>query len=109
MEVSRTIINHWAQKGRVEYTVRTTDSVDGVTLDELRKYLSPHAHHLHYAERLQEGRSIGSGQIEGACKNLIGRRLKANAARWRVRRVNRMAGLCCLLYSDQWAAYWQTP
>ena len=27
-------------------------------------------------------------------------------ARWRVRRVNRMAGLCSLLYSDHWDAYW---
>ena len=77
-------------------------------LDKLRNYLSPHADHLHYAERLKEGRSIGSGQVEGACKNLIGRRLKANAARWRVARVNRMAGLCSLAYSDQWAPYWQT-
>ena len=77
-------------------------------LDALRNYLAPHAHHLNYAERLQEGRSIGSGQVEGACKNMIGRRLKANAARWRTRRVNRMAGLCSLLYSDQWNTYWQT-
>lgn len=77
-------------------------------VDALLDYLSPHQHHLHYAPRLAEGRSIGSGQIEGACKNLIGRRLKANAARWRVRRVNRMAGLCSLLYSHQWHAYWET-
>jgi hypothetical protein len=41
-----------------------------------------------------------------AVLNLIGRRLKANAARWRVRRVNRMAGLCSLLDSRQWATYW---
>lgn len=75
-------------------------------LDALRNYLAPHAQHLNYAERLSDGRTIGSGQVEGACKNLIGRRLKANNARWRVRRVNRMAGLCCLLYSHQWDTYW---
>jgi hypothetical protein len=63
---------------------------------------------LNYSERLAAGQSIGSGQIEGACKNLIGRRLKANAARWRVRRVNRMAGLCALMYSHQWKTYWET-
>lgn len=57
---------------------------------------------LNYAERLQEGRSIGSGQVEGACKNLIGRRLKQAAARWRVRRLNRMARLCSIMYSQQW-------
>ena len=77
-------------------------------LDELRNDLAPHAPHLNYAERLREGRSIGSGQIEGACKNMIGRRRTANAARWRTRRVNRMAGLCSLLDSDQWNAYWTT-
>jgi hypothetical protein len=77
-------------------------------VQELLNYLVPHQHHLHYAQRLAAGQSIGSGQVEGACKNLIGRRLKANSARWRTRRVNRMAGLCSLLYSQQWDTYWQT-
>ena len=62
-------------------------------LDELLAYLSPHADHVGYAERLSLGRSIESGQVEGSCKNLIGRRLKQTGARWKVRRVNRMAGL----------------
>ena len=53
-----------------------------------------------------QARSIGSGQIEGACKNLIGRRLKQTGARWKVRRVNRMAGLCSIMYSDLWKTYW---
>jgi len=75
-------------------------------LQELRNYLGNHVGHLNYAGRLQEGRSIGSGQIEGACKNLIGRRLKQTAARWRVRRLNRMAGLCSIMYSQQWTEYW---
>jgi len=52
-----------------------------------------------------EGRSIGNGQVEGACKNLIGRRLKQTGARWRVRRVNNMATLCALFYGNQWNAY----
>ena len=50
-------------------------------LDELRNYPGNHVSHMNYAERLQEGGSIGSGQIEGACKNLNGRRLKQTAAR----------------------------
>jgi len=75
---------------------------------KLQGYLAPHIDHLNYAERLKQGRSIGSGQVEGACKNLIGRRLKANSAQWNVRRVNRMAGLCSVMYSQQWELYWQT-
>lgn len=82
------------------------DAAHQTALDSLWEYLGSHVDHLPYRERLAAGRSIGSGQVEGACKNLIGRRLKANASRWRVRRVNRMAGLCSLMYSHQWNTYW---
>ena len=54
------------------------------------------------------GRSIGSGMVEGAAKNLVGKRLKQTGARWRVDRVNAMAELCCLIYSNDWDAYWAT-
>lgn len=84
----------------------TQDAAHRSSLEGLWEYLGSHQDHLHYRERLATGQSIGSGQVEGACKNLIGRRLKANASRWRVRRVNRMAGLCSLMYSHQWTAYW---
>ncbi len=77
-------------------------------INELTSYLSNHVGHVNYAQRLSRGQSIGSGQVEGGCKNLIGRRLKQTGARWRVRRVNRMAGLCSLMYSHQWKTYWQT-
>jgi hypothetical protein len=76
------------------------------SLASLSAYFGNHSHHLHDAIRLLESRSIGSGQIEGACKNLIGRRLKQTGARWKVRRVNRMAGLCSNMYSDLWKTYW---
>jgi hypothetical protein len=77
-------------------------------LNELEHYLDAHADHLHYAQRLAEGRVIGSGQVEGACKHWIGRRLKQTGARWRLERANGMAGLCALKYSHQWQDYWAT-
>jgi len=73
---------------------------------ELEHYLDAHTQHLRYAERLAEGRVIGSGQVEGACKHWIGRRLKQTGARWRLDHANRMAGLCALKYSNQWNSYW---
>ncbi|MGE0375308.1 MAG: hypothetical protein AB7I48_18860 [Planctomycetaceae bacterium] len=76
-------------------------------IHEVRNYFANHQHHLHYADRLATGQSIGSGQVEGGCKNMIGRRLKQTGARWRVRRVNRQAGLCSLMYSHQWQNDWQ--
>lgn len=78
------------------------DAVDG-----LIAYLEPHADHTDYPRRLKEGRSIGSGMVEGSCKTVVGKRLKQTGARWRVRRVERMASLCCVAYGNQWDAYWK--
>jgi hypothetical protein len=76
-------------------------------VSELAGYLGPHRDHTPYRGRLAEGRSIGSGMVEGACKTAIGLRLKQTGARWRVRRLERMATLCCLHYGDQFEAYWK--
>lgn len=92
----------------VQQDMTTLDGAQQAAVNGLLDYLAPHQHHLNYGERLAAGQSIGSGQIEGACKNLIGKRLKANAAKWRVRRVNRMAGLCSIMYTHHWNTYWQT-
>jgi len=45
--------------------------------------------------------------VEGSCKTVVGKRLKQTGARWRVRRVERMASLCCVAYGNQWDAYWK--
>ena len=69
-------------------------------------YFRPHAGHLNYPDRRAAGRAIGSGLVEGACKQVIGRRLKQTGARWRVRRAERMASLCGLIYGGFWDDYW---
>jgi hypothetical protein len=76
-------------------------------LEGLAGYFAGQAGHLTYAERLAAGQSIGTGLVEGACKQVIGRRLKQTGARWGIRRVNRMATLCCTFHSDTWTAYWK--
>src|SRR5215469_3435744 len=72
----------------------------------LRGYLGNNRDRLCYAIRLAEGRAIGSGQVEGACKHLIGARLKQTWAKWLVPRLNGMATLCSMRYCDQWEKYW---
>jgi hypothetical protein len=83
------------------------EELAGTPWDGLRGYFEPHVAHTGYAARLRLGQSIGSGLVEGACKQVIGRRLKQTGARWKVRRVERMATLCAIQASDQWATYWQ--
>jgi len=94
--------------GYLQQTSLSLNETGQAVVKKLRAYLAPHVDHLNYAERPKQGRCIGSGQVEGACKDLIGRLLKANSARWKVRRVNRMAGLCSVMYSQQWKQSWQT-
>lgn len=78
-------------------------------LGELTSYFAGHSGRLNYCHRLHTGQSIGSGMVEGAAKNLVGRRLKQTGARWQVENVNKMAELCCLTYSAQWELYWASP
>jgi len=74
----------------------------------LLNYFRNHSGRLNYRERLASGRVIGSGQVEGACKNLVGRRLKQTGACWRLERANRMLLICSLLYADQWKGCWNS-
>lgn len=73
--------------------------------ERLLRYFAKHTGRLNYAERLQQGRAIGSGQVEGKAKTL-GLRLKARGARWRRRNVLAMASLVCVRHSAQWESYW---
>jgi hypothetical protein len=77
------------------------------SVESLLEYLRRNAGRLQYAERLSAGRSIGSGLIEGACKNLVGKRMKQTGACWRVPRANRIATLCAALYSNNWKICWK--
>jgi len=78
-------------------------------LQKLVNYLAPHADHLNYPERMAAGRTIGSGLVEGGCKQIIGRRLKQTGARWRPKNANHMATLCSTAYSDHWDTFWNPP
>ncbi len=68
-------------------------------IEKLLTYLRPNRDRMWCADRLRHGQTIGSGQIEGGCKNTIGARLKLNNARWRVRRAERMGALRCVEFS----------
>lgn len=75
-------------------------------IKRLRGYLAENRDRMWYRQRLAEGRPIGSGQIEGGCKSILGARLKRNSARWRIQRAENMESLRCLQYSDLWDTYW---
>jgi len=69
-------------------------------------YFAKHPTRLGYAERLADGRSIGSGLVEGAVKQLVNRRLKLTGARWRVDHVGPLVELAALADTSDWHALW---
>lgn len=76
------------------------------TTEELIGYFSKHTTHLTYRQRLASGQSIGSGPVEGAAKQLVGRRLKQTGARWRTENTVTMATLVSAEWADDWELYW---
>lgn len=91
---------------RLDTTIAsTTEPTHLKALNALRVYLDGNRDRMWYAQRLKEGKPIGSGAIEGACKK-IGSRLKLNSARWRCQRAERFGALLCLEYADQSQNYW---
>jgi hypothetical protein len=90
-----------------QITQEQTCVVRREALCRLRYYLSDIRDRMWYRQRLAAGLAIGSGLIEGGCKNVLGARLKLNSARWRIRRAEHMAHLRCLQYSDLWDRYWE--
>jgi hypothetical protein len=73
---------------------------------ELAGYLANHPTHLDYAGRLSRGQSIGSGQVEGAIKQLVNLRLKRTGARWRVEHVGPLVELIALSDTPEWNDLW---
>lgn len=77
-------------------------------LKSLIGYVTENQARMPYAQRLREGRPIGSGKIEGSCKNIVGKRLKMNSARWTLAGATGIAQLRCLQYSELWDAHFAT-
>jgi len=96
----------WGLCGQIGKTLAGQGEKTRDAMEELLGYFSKHTSRMNYCARLYAGRTIGSGMVEGACKNLIGKRLKQTKARWVVTNVEKMAVLCCSHYSDTWALYW---
>ncbi len=69
-------------------------------------YLSGHRDRMTYAARLRRGASVGSGMIEGAIKQLVGRRIKQTGAKWKTDHIGPLVELISLGHTEDWETYW---
>jgi hypothetical protein len=70
------------------------------------EYLNKNKEHMRYAHFREQGLFIGSGVIEAACKNLVGKRLKQSGMEWTVRGANAILALRCTILSHRFNDYW---
>lgn len=94
----------WEYVWRSREWVANPAGLEGVTA-EVMNYFCGRQDYLNFVLRLRQGEPIGSGLIEGACKQLIGRRMKQTGAQWEVGNANRMALLCSIAYADALPLY----
>ena len=71
------------------------------------EYLNKNKEQMRYAQFREQGLFIGSGVIEAACKNLVGKRLKQSGMQWTVRGANSIIALrCATLSQNRFTDYW---
>ena len=77
----------------------------------LTNYLRNNLHRLDYPTYLANGWQIGSGEIESACKGVIGHRLKGTGMCWREFGTTSLCQLRALHKSEHalWDSYWSQP
>ena len=76
-------------------------------LSDLIRYISTNEEHMRYDVFRAKGYDIGSGSVEGACKSVVGKRLKQAGMIWT--RAGSLAVLALRIswLNDRWEQLWQ--
>lgn len=69
-------------------------------------YLERDKEHMRYDQCLDKGYPIGSGVIEGACRNLINDRLELTGMRWILQGAESVIRLRAVFINKDWADFW---
>ena len=86
------------------------DSLGKGKAESLRKiitYLENGQEHMHYDNYLAEGYPIGSGVVEGACKNLVKDRMEQCGMRWTIVGAEAVLSMRSIQINKKTGAYWE--
>lgn len=75
-------------------------------LEQVIGYLERNRKHMRYEICLAKGYPIGSGVIEGACRNLINDRLELTGMSWTLRGAESVMRLRAVHINKDWDAFW---
>jgi hypothetical protein len=76
-------------------------------VDTLIRYISTNEEQMRYDVFRAKGYDIGSGAVEGACKNVVGKRLKQSGMRWSRLGSSSVLALRVCWLNDEWEQLWQ--
>lgn len=96
-------------QGRIDDLVaeldRHADSCEAARKD--RDYFSRNRERMRYPEFRALGLCVATGVVEGACKNLVGGRLKRGGMHWTVHGANAILALRCAVVSNRFDDFWE--
>jgi hypothetical protein len=98
----------WTRKV-LEYLSRQGNSYDGdkrAALEGLHHYISVNEEQMRYDVFRSKGYHIGSGAAEGACKSVIGKRLKQSGMIWTRSGSSSVLALRVIWLNDRWDQFW---
>jgi len=76
-------------------------------MDTLIRYISSNEEQMRYDVFRAKGYDIGSGAVEGACKNVVGKRLKQSGMIWSRAGSSATLALRIIWLNDKWEQLWQ--
>lgn len=88
-------------------TKRSLSNTQKYILNKVIGYLERNKGHMRYDICLERGYPIGSGVIEGACRNLINDRLELTGMRWTVLGAESVIRLRAVYINKDWKEFWQ--
>ena len=69
-------------------------------------YLAPRLEMMRYAEWVEQDLVIGSGQVEGAARHVVGERLDCAGMRWLQSKAEALLQLRCIELNGDWHRFW---
>lgn len=89
------------KKGRKKYRGNKRDAID-----TLYRYISVNEQQMRYDVFRASGYDIGSGAVEGACKHVVGKRLKQSGMIWTRVGSSSMLALRVVWLNKEWEQLW---
>lgn len=105
----------WLWEGRIKRLLGDLDRQRGRSdpagveaVEALDRYLSTNAEQMRYDLFRAKGYDIGSGAVEGACKHVVGKRLKQSGMKWSRAGSSATLALRISWLNNEWDQLWST-